>query len=81
MKQYTSISVTHLSELGKSMPSRMLSGLLPRVETTIRYLTLMGLMDSNCTACTTECREDESSRVTERKATSSVKSVFYPCKM
>lgn len=36
------------------MPSRMLSCLLPRVETMIRYLTLTELTDSNCTACTTD---------------------------
>lgn len=53
---------THLSELGKSMPSRMLSCLLPRVETTIRYLTLLGLKDSSCTAC---MAENKSSRETE----------------
>lgn len=44
------LSYTHLPELGKSMPSRMLSCLLFRVETTIRYLTLTVLTDSNCTA-------------------------------
>lgn len=53
------LGYTHLSELGKSMPSRMLSCLLQRVETTIRYLTLTELTDSNCTACATECRERE----------------------
>ena len=35
---------------GRSMPSRRLSILLQPVETTIRYLTLTGLTDSNCTA-------------------------------
>lgn len=49
----------HLSELGKSMPSRMLSCLLPVVETTIRYLTLTRLTDSNCTACMPEYREGQ----------------------
>lgn len=33
------------------MPSRMLSCLLASVETTIRYLTLTELTESNCTAC------------------------------
>lgn len=41
---------THLSELGKSIPSSTLSCLLARVETMIRYLTLTALTDSSCTA-------------------------------
>lgn len=45
---------TNLFDVGKSMPSKMLSCLFPSVETTIRYLTLTGLTDSNCTACMTE---------------------------
>lgn len=35
------------------MPRSKLSSLLPRVETTIKYLTLTGLTDSSCTACKT----------------------------
>lgn len=59
---------THLSGLGKSMPSSMLSCLLQRVETMIRYLTRTGLTDSSCTACRRRERKKLFSLATLKKS-------------